>query len=123
MQSQVDLGLAGFGTTKTQSYSFDTFGNLSATTGDNSAVTTTNAWDNRLTIFGATYDNAGNLTGLPNRTWTYDAFNQPLQYYVSSPVHTSYHLYNADDERVCLPPRPWRIPPGSSAGQLGTRKR
>ena len=98
---------SGAGTAWSRSYSYDIFGNRAvsanrglptsplmptATTGFSSAT-------NRLTLTGASYDNAGNLTATPlGDTLAYDAENRLTGYTLSSAT-TSYK-YGPQGRRV-----------------------
>ena len=98
---------SGAGTAWSRSYSYDIFGNRAvsanrglptsplmptATTGFSSAT-------NRLTLSGASYDNAGNLTGTPlGDTLAYDAENRLTGYTLSSA--TTNYKYGPQGRRV-----------------------
>ncbi|MFY9824701.1 MAG: RHS repeat-associated core domain-containing protein [Thermoanaerobaculia bacterium] len=91
-------GPAGGGNQKTQSYTFDTFGNLTNISGTSGRATPTNSATNRLNGTGASYDAAGNLTNWNGAVYEYDHFNQMTD--MTSGSEHAFYIYTADDERV-----------------------
>ena len=85
-----------------QSYTYDPFGNLTATATDGansvaSQADTTVDVNNHL--IGAGYDNAGNMTNWLGVTYTYNELNQLSELY-NPGVEQWYYFYDANDERV-----------------------
>ncbi len=84
---------------RSQTYTFDAFGNIKAIGGDSARNTPTTSSTNRLS--SASYDAAGNLTGwtAPNTTtYSYDPFNLMWKHHTDSGQWI--YLYTADDERA-----------------------
>ena len=90
------------GTTQSEGYAYDSFGNLVETTRSASPSTATPASKatNRLT--NVTYDSAGNVTTSESGTtqYFYDGFNMLRFMDTSAPGTGIYYVYTADDERV-----------------------
>ncbi|MFL6193494.1 MAG: RHS repeat domain-containing protein [Thermoanaerobaculia bacterium] len=99
--SAVHDGLTGGGNEKQQSYTYDTYGNITQIATTAGGVTTTRAtpvaWDtNRLT--GGTYDGAGNLTGWNGASFSYDSFSKA--WHMVNGTQDWLYLYTVDDERA-----------------------
>ncbi len=93
----VSTSRTGTGSLKTQSATFDAYGNLTTLTTDGSLLNTpTSTSTNRLTA--ATYDSAGDMTAWNGNTSTYDSFGMITKIVASGTEYV--HLYTADDERV-----------------------
>ena len=84
-----------------QTYTYDVYGNRTAV---DLVSHSTDPGTNRLTAFGAAYDDAGNLTSWQPagsavaRHYDYDALNT-LIYEEIDPVTSRHHVYTADGER------------------------
>lgn len=92
-------GATGGGNPKQQTYTFDSFGNLTAIGGSPGRNIPTNATTNRLSSPGNSYDAAGNLKMWNGAaTYEYDSFNQMTR--MTSGGEDWLHLYTADDERI-----------------------
>ena len=91
-------GPTGGGTQKTQSYTFDTFGNLTNIAGTSGRTTPTSSATNRLNGAGTFYDAAGNLTNWNGAVYVYDHFNQMTD--MTSGGEHAFYIYTVDDERV-----------------------
>jgi len=93
------------GVERTQSVSYDDYGNITSLTTNGSTLTTsTSTSTNRLTGLSASYDAGGNLTAItyPNGEeyqYTYDSSNM-MKHLQSNRDVARVYLYNADDERV-----------------------
>ncbi len=83
-------------TLRTQTFSYDAFGNLLAFGGSSARNTPTAPQTNRLT--GATYDASGNVTSWNGNLYTYDPFHLMWDY--KTPTDEWAYLYTADDERA-----------------------
>ena len=99
---QVDVG----GVTKTQSLTYDAYGNLlSLTTDGTTQPTATSSTTNRLTeaSLSPVYDAGGNLAdvtlGAEHYLYTYDPLNM-MKHLQSTTDQARVFLYDADDERV-----------------------
>ncbi|MFY9824607.1 MAG: RHS repeat-associated core domain-containing protein [Thermoanaerobaculia bacterium] len=88
----------GGGTQKTQSYTFDSFGNLTNIAGTSGRATPTSSATNRLNGAGTVYDAAGNLTNWNGAVYKYDHFNQMAD--MTSGSEHDLYIYTADDERI-----------------------
>ena len=102
VSGQVDVG----GVTKTQSLTYDAYGNLlSLTTDGTTQPTATSGTTNRLTeaSLSPVYDAGGNLTdvtlGAEHYLYTYDPLNM-MKHLQSTTDQARVFLYDADDERV-----------------------
>lgn len=85
-------------TARTQSYTFDSAGNLQSITTNGSTLNTpTSGSTNRLT--SGTYDFSGNLTNWSGNTYEYGPFDDLWHYRTAAGLEYIY-LYTADDERV-----------------------
>lgn len=103
-------GPTGGGNLRQQSYTFDTFGNITGiTTNGAPRNTPTSTTTNRLTGV-VNYDGAGNLTGWNGNTYQYDRFNQMT--HMVSVNEDWFYIYTADDERI------WSFSPGLSRWTL-----
>ncbi|HEV7505183.1 MAG TPA: RHS repeat-associated core domain-containing protein [Thermoanaerobaculia bacterium] len=91
-------GPTGGGTQKTQSYTFDSFGNLTNIAGTSGRVTPTSSATNRLNGAGTAYDAAGNLINWNGAVYIYDHFNQMTD--MTSGSEHALYIYTVDDERV-----------------------
>jgi RHS repeat-associated protein len=91
-----------FGAARTQTYTYDAYGNLRGIGGNPGRQTPTDPATNRLTSCGlncgGTYDAAGNITNWNGALYEYDAFNQ-LKHFTSGSQEWLY-MYDADDERI-----------------------
>jgi RHS repeat-associated protein len=95
-------GLTGGGNEKQQTYTFDTYGNITGiatTAGGFSQLrqTSTNPATNRLSG-AAIYDDAGNLTNWNGANYQYDPFNKMWR--MQNGSEEWLYLYTADDERL-----------------------
>ncbi len=102
ISGQVDVG----GVSKTQSLTYDAFGNILSLTTDGAAQpTATSSATNRLTeaSISPAYDAGGNLAdvtlGGEHYVYTYDPFNM-MKHLQSTTDQARVFLYDADDERV-----------------------
>ncbi|MCP3994678.1 MAG: hypothetical protein GY722_06400 [bacterium] len=98
VNGQVEVG----GETKSQTVSYDNYGNILALTTDGSTLATpVTTATNRLS--GATYDAGGNLTDVTlsgeHYVYTYDPLNM-MKHLQSTTDQARVFLYDADDERV-----------------------
>jgi RHS repeat-associated protein len=93
-------GTTGAGTLKTQSYTFDPFGNMTAIGGTSARNTPTSATTNRLTGTGIVYDARGNLTNWNGAVYEIDDFN--LMHHMTSGAEEWLYAYTADDERIWM---------------------
>jgi RHS repeat-associated protein len=84
---------------RTQSFTYDAFGNLQSIAGSVARNTPTSATTNRLTGAVA-YDAAGNLTSWNGSLYEYDPFNLMWHYKTATAGDEWVYLYTADDERV-----------------------
>jgi RHS repeat-associated protein len=84
---------------RTQSFTYDAFGNLQSIAGSVTRNTPTSATTNRLTG-AAVYDAAGNLTSWNGSLYEYDPFNLMWHYKSATASDEWVYLYTADDERV-----------------------
>jgi RHS repeat-associated protein len=114
--SAVHDGLTGGGTEKQQSYTYDTFGNITQIATTIGGVTTTRAtptaWDtNRLT--SGVYDNAGNLTSWSGASYSWDGLNKMWR--MVNGTEDWIYLYTADGERV------WSFKSGSNLSRWTLR--
>jgi RHS repeat-associated protein len=91
-------GPTGGGTQKTQSYAFDSFGNLTNIAGTSGRATPTSSTTNRLNGAGTAYDAAGNLINWNGAVYVYDHFNQLTD--MTSGSEHDFYIYTVDDERV-----------------------
>jgi RHS repeat-associated protein len=91
-------GATGGGNLKQQSYTFDTFGNLTAIAGTVGRNIPTSTATNRLNASGTAYDAAGNLTNWNGAVYQYDRFNQMV--HMTSGGEGWIYAYTADDERL-----------------------
>ena len=83
-------------TLRTQSFTYDAFGNLLTFGGSSARNTPTAPQTNHLT--GATYDPSGNVTTWNGNPYTYDPFHLMWDY--KTPTDEWAYLYTADDERA-----------------------
>ena len=83
-------------TLRTQTYTFDAFGNLLTIGGSSARNTPTSAATNRLT--SGSYDASGNLTNWNGNLYQYDPFHLMWNYRTLSDEWI--YLYTADDERA-----------------------
>jgi RHS repeat-associated protein len=97
-EGRIYLGPYGGGAQKSQTYSFDPFGNITGIGGTSGRSTPTEPKTNRLTGTGTTYDPAGNLTAWNGATYQYDGFNQMTR--MTNGGEDWLYLYTADDERI-----------------------
>ena len=89
--------LAGTGSPKTQTATYDLYGNVTALTTDGALLTlTTSTATNRLTTAG--YDAAGSMTSWNLNAYAYEPLGMSRQ--VSSSGVEYDHIYTADDERL-----------------------
>jgi tetratricopeptide (TPR) repeat protein len=86
----------GSTTLRTQTYTFDAFGNILAVGGNGAHNTPTTSATNHLS--SGNYDASGNLVNHSGSTIQYDPFNLMWSYRTLSDEWI--HLYTADDERV-----------------------
>jgi RHS repeat-associated protein len=91
-------GSTGGGNQKTQSYTFDSFGNLTNIAGTSGRATPTSSATNRLNGTGTAYDAAGNLTNWNAAVYGYDHFNQMTD--MASGSEHDFYSYTVDDERI-----------------------
>lgn len=87
----------GGGAQKQQTYTYDSFGNLTAIGGTSGRMVPVNSLTNRLAGTAA-YDLAGNLTAWNGAVYEYDGFNQ-VKRMVNGGEEWLY-MYDADDRRV-----------------------
>ncbi len=93
------------GSPKTQSYTYDAFGNIQSVTTNGATVNTpTSSSLNRLSGV-ASYDTAGSLTYWNGQSYEYDALGQMKRFCSSTPCPGAageewLYMYNADEERV-----------------------
>jgi RHS repeat-associated protein len=116
LASAVHDGPTGGGTEKQQSYTYDTYGNITQIATTIGGVTTTRAtptaWDtNRLT--SGVYDTAGNLTSWNGASYSWDAFNKMWR--LVNGAEDWIYLYTADGERV------WSFKSGSNLSRWTLR--
>jgi RHS repeat-associated protein len=83
-------------TLRTQTFTYDPYGNLLTFGGSSARNTPTTPQTNHLT--GATYDASGNVTSWNGNTYTYDPFHLMWDY--KTPTDEWAYLYTADDERA-----------------------
>jgi RHS repeat-associated protein len=83
-------------TLRTQTFTYDAYGNLLTFGGSSARNTPTAPQTNHLT--GATYDASGNVTAWNGNTYTYDPFHLMWDYKTSTDEWA--YLYTADDERA-----------------------
>jgi RHS repeat-associated protein len=91
-------GPTGGGAQKSQSYTFDPFGNLISIAGTVGRSIPVSPATNRLNAAGVAYDTAGNLQTWNGATYEWDAFNQ-MRHMVNGAEDWTY-MYTADDERL-----------------------
>ncbi len=93
-----DLGAKGGGTSVTQNYSYDAFGNLQSILGTSGRNTPTSSSTNRLTSPGTAYDAAGNMTSWSGASYEYDALDR--MWHMQNGGENWLYLYTPDDERL-----------------------
>ncbi len=95
------------GSAWTQTYSYDQWGNRAVPPGSNyipntyATPTSLNQYsNNRWNGTGAGYDNAGNQTALPSRTFTYDAENRLVSTTQPGTTPPLSYVYDGEGRRV-----------------------
>ncbi len=83
-------------TLRTQTYTFDAFGNLQSIGGNSARNTPTTSATNHLTA--GTYGSSGSLTSWNGNAYEYDPFH--LMWHYKTPSDEWIYLYTADDERA-----------------------
>jgi hypothetical protein len=94
-EGKIYLGTYGGGAQKSQTYTFDPFGNITGIGGTSGRSTPTEPKTNRLTGTDTAYDAAGNLTAWNGATYQYDRFNQMTR--MTNGGEDWLYLYTADD--------------------------
>jgi RHS repeat-associated protein len=98
-QASLGLGLAGGGgTTVTQTYAYDAFGNLRSYAGTRSLTIPTDAATNRLTGAQVSYDGRGNLLAWNGNRYAYGPLDDVWR--VRSGAQDWAYAYTVDGERV-----------------------